>query len=425
MHHDDHTASATGNRPNNGSLGNTRKRILLGAGLATLIGLTAVGVGSANGSSPTAAAGHRSTEVEVSADERGAPSTDLGQISLQDLADELSELGLSIRIESTDADTGGINLDDSTEDPVDDPADDAESDSGDAVDPFDGLSDEEIEALSDEEFEAMLEGAGWTIDDEGYIVPPGGVADDEPDGDAGPTGEGSGEDDTFGGGEEPESLGSFDVDGDAIDVSSASDEVAAQAKKIWDRYAELVPADQRRMISSFELNPEEAGGAYVYQSPGDPTKWVLGVSLGLGSDLDAVLIHEFGHLLTLSAEQVPPNFDDEADCDTYFTGEGCALTASTINKFVAEFWPQAQRDEIQRLQEAEDYDGLDAFYAAHLDDFVTDYATTNPGEDLAETFAEFVLKGRPTGDTIADQKVQLLWDDPAMVELRSEIRTNL
>jgi len=381
-----------------GSLRSTRQRILLGAGLATLIGLGAVGVGSANGSSPTAIA-HRPTNIEVSADERGAASTDLGETTLQELAEELSDLGLTIRIEPATDGSGGGDLDAPEVELDDTDGDDAELDDGELIDPFEGLSDDEIDAMSDEEFFAAVEAAGWDVDD------------------------GSFDDGSF---EEPEPLGSFDVDGDAIDISSASDdEVATQAKEIWDRFAELVPAEQRRMVSSFELNPEEAGGAYVYQSPSDPAKWVLGVSLGLGTDLDYVLIHEFGHLLTLSAEQVPPSVDGEADCDTYFTGEGCALSNSTINQFVAEFWPQAQRDEIQRLQDAEDHDGLEAFYAAHENDFVTDYATTNPGEDIAETFAEFVLKDRPTGDTIADQKVQLLWDDPAMVELRSEIRTNL
>jgi hypothetical protein len=59
------------------------------------------------------------------------------------------------------------------------------------------------------------------------------------------------------------------------------------------------------------------------------------------------------------------------------------------------------------------------------DQFVTDYAATNPAEDLAETFTIFVTEDRPTGDTIADQKVQLLWADADLVELRAQIRSAL
>ena len=52
--------------------------------------------------------------------------------------------------------------------------------------------------------------------------------------------------------------------------------------------------------------------------------------------------------------------------------------------------------------EARYYGALDDFWRQNQDSFVTDYAATNPGEDLAETFTVFVLSPRPTGDRIAD-----------------------
>jgi len=81
-------------------------------------------------------------------------------------------------------------------------------------------------------------------------------------------------------------------------------------------------------------------------------------------------------------------------------------------------------DEIDTINDTGDWDELDAFYERYQDRFVTEYAATNPGEDLAETFAVFVLNERPTGSTIADQKLNLLWADPEMVSLRDEIRWN-
>lgn len=270
-------------------------------------------------------------------------------------------------------------------------------------DPFAGMTDAEVDALSDDEFFAMLDGVeDWDGEDW----------------------DGDDHDDDHGA--DDEVLGAFSVDGDMLDTSGApSAEVAQQSQAIWDRFVQLIPADQRQMLTSLELNPAEAGGAYVYPNDADPSTWTMGVSLGLGEDLDYVLIHEFAHLLTLQAAEVPPAADDEpAACPTYFTGEGCALSGSTMAEFVQRFWPQSQIDEIDRLQNEGDYDALDAFYQANQDDFVTDYATTNAAEDLAETFAVFVLQDRPTGDTIADQKVNLLWADADMVQLREQIRAN-
>ena len=227
-------------------------------------------------------------------------------------------------------------------------------------------------------------------------------------------------------GDSPAALGSFAIDGDEIDLSSApSPEIADQASEIWERFVRLIPADQRQMVSSFELDGEEGGGAYVYPNENDPTKWTLGVSVGLGEDLDYVLIHEFGHLLTLQASEVPPGEGDPTGCKTFHTGEGCALAGSTVAEFVQKFWPEEQLDRLGELYENEDYDAIDEFYQEHRDDFVTDYAASNPGEDLAETFAVFVTEDRPTGDSIADQKVELLWNDEAMVQLRDQIRANL
>jgi hypothetical protein len=58
--------------------------------------------------------------------------------------------------------------------------------------------------------------------------------------------------------------------------------------------------------------------------------------------------------------------------------------------------------------------------------FVTEYAATNPGEDIAEVFAVFVTRAdKPTGLSIKDKKVQMLYEYPDLVHLRTQIRTNL
>lgn len=377
--------------------------------LALATGVVAVSVGIVGIGGPLVAGALDTAPPKSPSPERAMPASsdsdlDLGDVTLEELADELAELGLTLRV-----------------DPVTEAAPDVDAEpeaapGADVTDPFADYTDAELDALSDEEFFQILEDAGLTIDDEGFVAPADGETDhDDTDHD-------DHSHDAF-----DEVLGTFAVDGDSIDLSSApSPEVAEQAREIWERFVQLIPADQRQMLTSFELNPAEAGGAYVYPNEGDPSTWSMGVSLGLGEDLDYVLIHEFAHLLTLQASEVPPadsNTDPDA-CPTYFTGEGCALSGTTMAEFVQRFWPQSQIDEINRLQENEDYDGMEAFYEDNADDFVTDYATTNPAEDLAETFTVFVLNDRPTGDTIADQKVNLLWADAEMVALREQIRAN-
>lgn len=343
----------------------------------------------------------------------GPTATGLEDITLDELAEELERLGLEVHIAAAD---GGDDVNSNGNDGADG-SDSADSpdDGADSIDPFEGMTDDEVDALSDEEFFERLERAG--IEPE-YVDGDPGADTDTND---------SGEDDADHedhGGEDEAPLATVTVNGDDIDTSGLSPEVAKKTEAIWQRFTKLVPADQRQMVANFELMAENYGGAHVYPTDNDPTKWNLGVGADLGDDLDYVLIHEFGHLLTLQAKEVPPG-GNTGSCETYHTGEGCALKGSTFADFVAAFWPQEMRDTVLDLYESEDYDGLEKFYEENKDKFVTDYAASNPAEDLAETFAVFVTEDRPTGKTIADQKVELLWSDADMVNLRSQIRAAL
>ena len=287
-----------------------------------------------------------------------------------------------------------------------------------ADDPFAGMSDAEVDALSDDEFFARLDAAGWTVDDEGWIVPL-----DEVEGSADVDDDG-GDHDHDHADEWDETAATFTVERDRLMRLSGDAGAVVEAERIWSRFVELIPADQRTMLSGFELMAESGGGGYVYPDERDPSKWIMGISTELGGDEDFVLIHEFAHLLTLQASEVPPGLDDNG-CVTFHTGEGCALRGSTVATFVDRFWPDAMVDEVRAIEASGDWDAGWDFYEKYADRFVTDYAATNPAEDLAETFTVFVLEDRPTGDTIADQKVQFLWADPDMVELRDRIRAVL
>ncbi len=72
-----------------------------------------------------------------------------------------------------------------------------------------------------------------------------------------------------------------------------------------------------------------------------------------------------------------------------------------------------------------EYDNmLYAFYQKYSDQFVDDYATTDPSEDMAETFAYFVYSPKPAGDTIRDQKILFFYDYPELIQARDQILNN-
>jgi hypothetical protein len=64
-------------------------------------------------------------------------------------------------------------------------------------------------------------------------------------------------------------------------------------------------------------------------------------------------------------------------------------------------------------------------YEEHASDFVSDYASSNIVEDMAESFAQFVVGEKKTGTTIADQKVNFFYGFEELTKLRTTIRENL
>ncbi len=216
----------------------------------------------------------------------------------------------------------------------------------------------------------------------------------------------------------------------------------ASQRQMWNYFASLIPAENRRELAEYIIFSDGEANilASVAQSDFDAARWVLRVDIVDAADpkeLTYTLVHEYAHLLTLNPAQVPPSlpifnhpdngnvYDQEvAKCDTYFPGEGCSLPDSYINQFSDQFWSNiydewAQIDSISDEQEY--YDALDSFYQKHQSEFVSDYAPTNPAEDIAESFSFFVLTPRPSGNTIADQKLLFFYRYPELENLRSKI----
>ncbi len=210
----------------------------------------------------------------------------------------------------------------------------------------------------------------------------------------------------------------------------------------WEYFADIIPPDEREELTYFAVLTDGKGGALAAVEPSmdDPSLWQLDLDIADTADtldLTYTLIHEFGHLLTLNAEQVPPDmeiFEDPendslyeekiAACTTYFPGEGCAAEDSYLYQFYETFWAEMY-DEWLAIDSIEDddeyYEAFDAFYARHQDEFVTDYAAMNPEEDIAESWTFFVIRPKPKGETIAEQKILFFYQFPELVALREEI----
>jgi hypothetical protein len=238
------------------------------------------------------------------------------------------------------------------------------------------------------------------------------------------------------------SLVSYKVDGDklgAMDVLWApgdykvyQDDIAAQAR-IWDYLIAILPADQRKWISDFLIFTDGPKNilAYVRRS-NDPQKWTLGADIIDSSKpiyLTDTLLHEFGHLLTLNTEQLTISdtyiYNGQQGlkgCPTFAHPEGCSTPDSYINLFYQRFWTKIYKEWFDNVDQASNgelnWDLVSAFYRRYPDQFVSEYAASQPSEDIAESFAYFILHPKPSGKTIADQKVKFFYEFPELVALR-------
>jgi len=196
------------------------------------------------------------------------------------------------------------------------------------------------------------------------------------------------------------------------------------AADVWEQFVRMVGPDvAAESIIQYRAGdaPESDTLAYVYQDL-NPQYWTLAVNLATADDpqlLVATLIHEYAHVFSFDHD----DFDRKAaSCETLDLFEGCAAPDSYLYEFYDAFWT--------RYTDGVDVENLDSdaawkFYLANEDDFVSDYAATNLGEDFAESFMTFVLEDSFDGPSVAAQKLRFFTQYPELVELRDHIRTEL
>lgn len=206
--------------------------------------------------------------------------------------------------------------------------------------------------------------------------------------------------------------------------------------RLWLHIKKIVPKDYMDILVKYEVNTDgiDKVMAHVVEETEDYSKWRLAIDLkdavnsdgSFSDEFTNTVIHEFAHVMTLHKGELQG--ESITDENAYNTMEGYLKTDSYLNKFYQRFWKSIAKDHEEAIEEDEanaSYDSIDAFYLKYEDQFVSDYAATNPAEDIAETYRVFVIEDKPTGNTIRDQKVRFMYEFKELVKIRTDIREAL
>lgn len=190
----------------------------------------------------------------------------------------------------------------------------------------------------------------------------------------------------------------------------------AKYEKMWDIASSIMLPEYKAAISKFTVFTDGVSGklAEVEFLDGKKTKYNLGLDYwdiydeqGNIRDKKSVMetiAHEYGHIITISNEQVDLNEMEQKDV---FADIGTYKDGSYLKAFYDAFYSGLEKD-------AESMDH-DEFYAKYIELFPTRYATSSPSEDLAECFAFFATG---ENDAVPPSKLSFLLKYPELVQAR-------
>ena len=202
-------------------------------------------------------------------------------------------------------------------------------------------------------------------------------------------------------------------------------------RQVWDEFTSLFPQRILTHISTVKFfdDPDSDTWAYVERNN------QLWTSRTIVFNLDGLewwnnhelFIHEMGHIITLELSQIAATTPEWASeeimerhqqkCNTHYVFEWCLTQTSYLYWFIAKFWSE----EMVVMTDNEEN-----IYDLYPDEFVTNYAATNPWEDIAETFAYFVTKPKNHGiPWMAWEKIDFLYQYDQLINLRLYIRSKL
>lgn len=187
-------------------------------------------------------------------------------------------------------------------------------------------------------------------------------------------------------------------------------------QKLWDLVCSILPQESRRKITRFRLFTDGAGGTIAQATPLqtesgqlDNRRFCLSLDpndvfdeTGALRDRSALvwaLVREYGRVLLEDETQV--------DLSAADTGDPAGFVEDSFRE---RFY--------QRFQGASDADGDSARY-------VCPEAVQDFSQDIAATFAVFLLGEEPQGDSLAEEKLRFFWQEETMVSLRAAVRETI
>lgn len=217
--------------------------------------------------------------------------------------------------------------------------------------------------------------------------------------------------------------GSLTTGRDGVDLSGW-DWTEADLLALWEDMLDLLPegafADFTR-LTLFSDGVDETV-AYVYALDAKGTRWEIALDPADSDDVGyftETVLHEYAHYLTLNADQV--SYTGKQTVDTYNEPGMVSRAGSYLDDFYQAFWTDYLDDCLSCPTDTFN------FFLRHYDDFIGPYASTDPSEDICESFTFFVLRPRdPQADEeVWSQKLDFFYDYPELVEFRQTVRDNL
>jgi len=216
----------------------------------------------------------------------------------------------------------------------------------------------------------------------------------------------------------------------ALTPEKPSEEVIKEANEVWKKVNEILPKSQMKHFEDFILFSDGQYDtlAYVNIVEDNSSKYDLGIDYkdveSERDDFDITVIHEFGHVLTTNGEEV--EYTEKVDPNHYYEdGYLSAKENSYLNEFYIRYWAYIYEDLLMAERWENSEEAKNYFYLRHLNDFASGYCSTSPAEDIAESFALFVLEDKPSGNSLPEQKIRFFYEFNEFIEIRKEIRENL
>ena len=203
--------------------------------------------------------------------------------------------------------------------------------------------------------------------------------------------------------------------------------------KIWREIKDKVGTNLLASLDSFIVysDGKDETLAYVNYIDDKASRWYMAIDIedsinmednSLKEDFYFTIVHELAHVITLNDTQAI--YNSEPSFGKYFEEDISFNEESYLNEFYNRFWTYSI-DESRIIQNLDNEDIRYKFFLRHENSFVTDYAATSPSEDIAESFAYFVINEKPMGNEIWEQKIRFFYEFEELVEIKNNIRKRL